>query len=184
MAPGSWPAGPTWSSAPGRARRRCPRASSRSTGSTSCAGSTADEDADTRRARHTRRDRRQPGDPRTADRARRRQRDRRLARDPRGRDDRRQPDERVAGDGDRRTAAVLRRAVTLRSATGTRELVIDELLDGPGRTTASPTSFWKRSAFRSRRPGLAAATCGSSTAARWRSRSSARPPWSRSKAAA
>ena len=35
------------------------------------------------------------------------------------------------------------------------------------------TSFWKRSAFRSRRPGLAAATRGSSTAARWRSRSSA-----------
>ena len=41
--------------------------------------------------------------------------DRRLARDASGRDDRRQPDERLAGDGDRRAAAVLRRAVTLRS---------------------------------------------------------------------
>ena len=44
-------------------------------------------------------------------------RDRRLARDARPGHDRRQPDERLAGDGDRRPAALLRRArSTLRSA--------------------------------------------------------------------
>ena len=49
------------------------------------------------------------GRPRAVHRARGRVGDRRLARDARPGDDRRQPDERLAGDGDRRPADLLRR---------------------------------------------------------------------------
>ena len=62
-----------------------------------------------RRARHARGDRRERRDPCAVHRPRRRLRDRRLPRDPRARHDRRQRDERLAGDGHRRAAAVLRR---------------------------------------------------------------------------
>lgn len=66
--------------------------------------------------------------------------------------------------------------VTLRSQGGTRELGIDELLEGPGRTTAKPDELLEAVHIPLPLPGPAAATRGSSTAARWRSRSSARPP--------
>ena len=56
----------------------------------------------------------------------------------RARDDRRQCDERVAGDGDRRPAAVLRRDghASLPGGRAVRSR-IDELLAGPGATTAA-----------------------------------------------
>ena len=138
-APGWSPAAPTWWSARARARRRCPSSSSRSTGSTSCGGSTT-EDGSLRSARSSP----TPSSPPIRSSASRLTAladacgDRRLARDPGGRDDRRQPDERVAGDGDRRAAAVLRRDGHAAVEPGTRTLDVDELLAGPGRTTAEP----------------------------------------------
>ncbi len=65
-------------------------------------------DPSPRRARHARGDRRERDRPLAVHRARRRVGDRRLACDPRERHDRRQRDERLARDGHRRTAAVLR----------------------------------------------------------------------------
>ena len=137
---GPSPAAPTSSSARARARRRCPTRSSRSTGSTSCAGS-SEADGGLRlgalvthaeivadpavRARFTA----------LADASR----DRRLARDPRAGHDRRQPDERVARDGDGRPARLLRRDgdAALGGAARARSPVA-ELFTGPGATVAEP----------------------------------------------
>ena len=92
-----------------------------------------------RRAREPRGDRRERRRPRALHRARRRLRDRRLARDPRAGHDRRQPDERLAGDGDRRAARLPRRdgdaAVAVAAS---REVAVEDLWAGPGKTTAAP----------------------------------------------
>lgn len=71
----------------------------------------------------------------------------------------------------------------LRSASAMRTLGIAELLAGPGGRPRHRVSCWRQSRCRSLPRAPAAATCGSSTAARWRSRSSAPPPCSLCKTA-
>ena len=158
---------------------RCPRASSRSTASTSCAGSTCSTTAACGSAR-SRRHAEIAANPVVRERlhrARRRLRDRRLARDPRAGHDRRQPHERVAGDGDRRAARLPRRDGDAPLAGGDpREVPVDELFDRPGQTTRRAGELLAAVDVPAPPAGTGSATCGSSTAARWRSRSSAPPP--------
>ena len=66
--------------------------------------------------------------------------------------------------------------VTLRSATGTRTVPARELFTGPGATVARATSCSSRSMSPRLHRARAARTSVSSTAGRWRSRSSAPPP--------
>ena len=67
----------------------------------------------------------------------------------------------------------------LRSQSGERQVSVDELFTAPGkhqRPAGRAADLDRR--CRHPPPAPAAATCGSSTAGRWRSRSSARPAWS------
>ena len=118
--------------------------------------------ADARGARHPSRSSSAHPTVRAApDGAGRRQRDRRLARDAGAGHDRRQPDERLPGDGERggRCSASTR----WRGCAAPRDrgaLAIDELLAGPGRTTADPGELLEADRDRrSRPPARAAATC-------------------------
>ena len=127
-------------------------------------------------ARDARRHRGRPGSCASGYRARRRLRDRRVARDPRvgtlgGNLMNASPAMETGGP-----LLCLGATVTLRSASGARSLGIDDLLTGPGQTTAAP----ERAARVGRGPAArrrtrAAATSASSTGARWRSPSSAPP---------
>ena len=104
-------------------------------------------------ARHARDPRRHHGerrDPHAIHGPRRRLGDRRVARDAGAGHDRRQRDERVAGDGHRWPAPVLRRTTaTLRSASGERSIELDQLWTGPGSTSARS----RRAARRARGAG-------------------------------
>ena len=127
----------------------------------------------------------QRGRPSPLHRPRRRLRDRRLARDARAGDDRRQPDERLAGDGDGRPARLLRRDRDAPvAAPAPREVAVEDLWTGPGGTVAREDELLVAVARAGPgRRARAAPTSGSSTGGRWRSRSSARRPSSRSTAA-
>ena len=170
-------AGPTWSSGPGRGRRRSPRRSSRSTGSMGCGAIEASgRRSAARHARDARRHRGERGDPLAIHGARGRLGDRRLARHPRAGHDRRQRDERLAGDGHRRPAAVLRRdGRPFGRRRGSGRSSSTSCGPDPARRRPRPTSCWWRSTSRRRLPARAPATSGSSTDGRWRSRWSGRP---------
>ena len=71
---------------------------------------------------------------------------------------------------------------TLRSATGERTLEARGAVDGPGKTVATPQELLTSVRCRCRGPARGRHTFGSSTAARWRSRWSARPRSSPSRA--
>ena len=139
-----------------------------------------------RRARHARgRSWRATTVRSTVHRAGRRVGDRRVARDARQRHDRRQRDERVAGDGYRRSAALLRcHASRCGRRQASARCSLGELWTGPGATSCrSRRAARRRSTCRPRPPARVRPTCAWSTAARWRSRWSARPRWSPSPAA-
>ncbi len=117
----------------------CPRTSSRSTGSRSCAGSGDRGRAPARRDDQPRRPRRQRRDPRALDGARRCRGDRRLAGDAARRDARWQPDERLAGRRDQRcrcSASRPRSSSVRRPAS--RRVALADLFTGPGRTSLAP----------------------------------------------
>ncbi len=73
--------------------------------------------------------------------------------------------------------------VVLQGPGGTRSVAIDELFTGPGKTIASPDELLIAVDLPAQPQAPARPTSGSSTAARWRSRSSAQPHRSRSRAA-
>ena len=84
-------------------------------------------------------------DPRPVHRARRRVGDRRLARDARAGHDRRQRDERLAGDGHRRPAAVLRRDGDAAVGLGGADRRARRAVDRPGQDRRpTPRSCWSR----------------------------------------
>ena len=86
-------------------------------------------------------------------------RDRRLARHPRAGHDRRQRDERLAGDGHRRAAAVLRRDGDRSGrASGERSVALDDLWTGPG-TTVGRAGRAADVASTSRAPAAGTGSC-------------------------
>ncbi len=72
--------------------------------------------------------------------------------------------------------------VTLRSTSGERVVAVDELFTAPGKTVANADEMLTSVTLPAQPAETGSCYVRLSTAARWRSRSSAPPPWSRSTA--